>query len=301
MAASPQGRVPLSAVESVNTIALRLPEWLASPTRQPRFGRAERHDHLELPAAAACARVIANTTDCQSARHALRRVLPRWDEGQPPREATGAPPGDPLPTPVLVTRVASNTHASRRAPERRIAMMHRSERTFPSVIDPNPGPAQPAQPDTASSTGARQVTNRDESGGELVARLERTLVGQRVLYPELSHAIVGAAIEVHRHLGPGKLESTYQRALDEELSLRGIAHRGQVPIALHYKGRDVGSYVLDFIVEDKIVLELKAVERQHAVYKAQLLSYLHATRLRLGMLINFNVPLLWTGVQRVVL
>ena len=132
--------------------------------------------------------------------------------------------------------------------------------------------------------------------------VERKLgLGERVLYAELSHTIVGAAIEVHRHLGPGKLESAYQAALDEELSLRGIAHRGQVPIPLRYKGRDVGSFVLDFIVEDKVVLELKAVDRQHSVHKAQLLSYLHATTFRLGLLINFNVPVLWKGVERVVL
>jgi GxxExxY protein len=160
--------------------------------------------------------------------------------------------------------------------------------------------------DTPSSTaglgGAQRATHRDERGSELLAKLQRQLgVTERVLYAELSHAIVGAAIEVHRHLGPGKLESTYQSALDEELSLRGIPHRGQVPIALRYKGRDVGSFVLDFIVDDKVVLELKAVERQHAVHKAQVLSYLHATKLRLGLLINFNVPVLWKGVQRVVL
>ncbi len=136
----------------------------------------------------------------------------------------------------------------------------------------------------------------------MLTRLQRQLgVGGRVLYAELSHAIVGAAIEVHRHLGPGKLESTYQRALDEELTLRGIAHRGQVPIALRYKGRDVGTFVLDFIVDEAVVVELKAVERQHPVHKAQVLSYLHATTLRLGLLINFNVPVLWRGVQRVVL
>jgi GxxExxY protein len=146
------------------------------------------------------------------------------------------------------------------------------------------------------------TTNPEEPGREVLARLESTLgVSKRVLYPELSHAIVGAAIEVHWHLGPGKLESTYQAALDEELSLRGITHRAQVSIALRYKGRDVGSFVLDFIVEDKVVLELKAVERQHAVHKAQVLSYLHATTLRLGLLINFNVPVLWRGVERVVL
>jgi GxxExxY protein len=165
--------------------------------------------------------------------------------------------------------------------ENTIAMIHCFERCLHAEIDPD---------------------YRDERGRELVARLERSLgVSERVLYAELSHAIVGAAIEVHRHLGPGKLESTYQSALDEELSLRGIPHRGQVPIALRYKGRDVGSFVLDFIVDDKVVLELKAVERQHAVHKAQVLSYLHATKLRLGLLINFNVPVLWKGVQRVVL
>jgi GxxExxY protein len=146
------------------------------------------------------------------------------------------------------------------------------------------------------------MIQRDERGSELLARLQNRLgLSERILYAELSHVIVGAAIEVHRHLGPGKLESTYQRALDEELSLRGIAHRGQVPIALRYKGRDVGTFVLDFIVEDKVVLELKAIDRQHAVHKAQLLSYLHATTLRLGLLINVNVPVLWRGVERVVL
>jgi GxxExxY protein len=97
------------------------------------------------------------------------------------------------------------------------------------------------------------------------------------------------------------LASPTRRPRFGRVSLRGIAHRGQVPIALHYKGRDVGSFVLDFIIEDKVVLELKAVERSHAVHKAQVLSYLHATTLRLGLLINFNVPVLWRGVQRVVL
>ena len=166
----------------------------------------------------------------------------------------------------------------------------------------NAGRSYGAPSRAASSSLAGQAADRDESGKELLAKLERQLgVSERVLYAELSHAIVGAAIEVHRHLGPGKLESTYQRALDEELTLRGIAHRGQVPIALRYKGRDVGSFVLDFIVDDKVVLELKAVDRPHAVHKAQVLSYLHATSLRLGLLINFNVPVLWKGVQRVVL
>jgi GxxExxY protein len=190
-------------------------------------------------------------------------------------------------------------------------MFHRFERSLRAELDPNRSSARSnrsaaglsATPFSgALSSAAHQARNRDERGRELFARLESSLgVRERVRYPELSHAIVGAAIEVHRHLGPGKLESTYQRALDEELTLRRIAHRGQVPVALRYKGRDVGSFVLDFIVDDKVVLELKAVERQHAVHKAQVLSYLHATSLRLGLLINFNVPVLWRGVERVVL
>ncbi len=170
-------------------------------------------------------------------------------------------------------------------------MFHRFERCRHAEIDLSSSP----------EGSAHHGSNR-EGGRDLLARLQTQLgVSERVLYAELSHAIVGAAIEVHRHLGPGKLESTYQSALDEELTLRGIAHRGQVPIALRYKGRDVGTFVLDFIVEDKIVLELKAVDREHPVHKAQVLSYLHATTLRLGLLINFNVPVLWRGVQRVVL
>jgi GxxExxY protein len=124
---------------------------------------------------------------------------------------------------------------------------------------------------------------------------------ERVLYPELSHAVVGAAIAVHRGLGPGLLESTYQRALACELEDREIPFRAQVPIALTYRGREVGEFFADLIVDDTIILELKAVDRYASVHSAQLLSYLRATGLRLGMLINFNVPVLWKEIRRVVL
>ena len=122
----------------------------------------------------------------------------------------------------------------------------------------------------------------------------------RVVYAELSHAIVGAAIEVHRHLGPGQLESVYERALGHELRLREIPHRAQVPIPMHYKECAVGELVADLLVDDKIVVELKAVTVLQPVHLAQTLSYVHATRLRLGLLINFNVPVLYRGVRRLV-
>ena len=120
------------------------------------------------------------------------------------------------------------------------------------------------------------------------------------MYAELSHAIVGAAIEVHRHIGPGQLESVYQQALAHELAAREIPHRTQVPITMRYKGASVGEFFADLIVDDKIIVELKAVAGFHAVHTAQVLSYLRATSLRLGLLINFNTPVLWCGVRRLI-
>ena len=124
--------------------------------------------------------------------------------------------------------------------------------------------------------------------------------GHSLLYAELSHAIIGAAIEVHRHIGPGQLESVYQRALAHELALREIPLRAQVPIAMDYKGVNVGEFFADFVVDDSVIVELKAVEHLLAVHTAQVLSYLRATNLKLGLLINFNVPVVWRGVKRLV-
>jgi GxxExxY protein len=121
-----------------------------------------------------------------------------------------------------------------------------------------------------------------------------------ILYPELSWQIVGAAIEVHRHIGPGQLESVYQRAMECELRRRALDVRSQVPVPMFYKGDRVGDFYADLIVEDTIILELKAVERMKGVHTAQLLSYLSAAGLRLGMLMNFNVPRMVHGIKRVV-
>ncbi len=118
---------------------------------------------------------------------------------------------------------------------------------------------------------------------------------------ELCNQIIGAAIEVHRELGPGLLESAYERCLLHELILRGIKAERQVVQPIHYKdlALDEG-YRLDIVVEGKIVLELKAVDHLLPIHSAQLLTYLKLSGYHLGYLINFNVKLLKEGIKRIV-
>jgi GxxExxY protein len=118
----------------------------------------------------------------------------------------------------------------------------------------------------------------------------------------LTGEIIAAAIEVHRALGPGLLESAYQACLCHELELRSIAFRQQVDLPLSYKAikLDCG-YRIDLIVGNRVVLELKAIQDILPVHEAQLLTYLHLTGLRVGLLINFNVPVLKNGIRRRVL
>lgn len=118
---------------------------------------------------------------------------------------------------------------------------------------------------------------------------------------QTAHAVIGAAIEVHRMLGPGYLESVYEEALAIELGLRGIGFRRQVPVTVSYKGREVGTARLDFLVEEILVVELKAVDDLAPIHLAQVLSYLKATSLPLALLINFNVPVLRDGIKRIIL
>jgi len=115
---------------------------------------------------------------------------------------------------------------------------------------------------------------------------------------DLSERVLGAAIEVHRTLGPGLLERIYEEALVHELTLRGIAVERQVPVTLMYKGVDLVGQRLDLVVEKTIVVELKSVERVADVNLAQLLGYLRAGNFPLGLLINFNVPVLIRGIHR---
>jgi GxxExxY protein len=118
----------------------------------------------------------------------------------------------------------------------------------------------------------------------------------------ITEAIIGAAIEVHRHLGPGLLESAYQTCLARELDLRGIAFEQEKPLPLEYKGvkLDCG-YRLDFLVEEAVVVELKTVEALQPIHEAQLLTYLRLSGCKIGLLINFNVPILKNGIKRMAL
>ena len=118
---------------------------------------------------------------------------------------------------------------------------------------------------------------------------------------QITEQIIGAAIEVHRELGPGLLESAYEECLCHELSLRGLRFCRQVELPVVYKGikLDCG-YRLDLVVEDLIVVELKAVEKLLPIHEAQLLTYLKLYHRSIGLLINFNVPLLRDGLKRMV-
>jgi len=117
----------------------------------------------------------------------------------------------------------------------------------------------------------------------------------------LTETIIGCAIEVHRNLGPGLLESVYDRALCYEIQASGLKCDNQVVVPIAYKGTTLGEHRIDIIVEDSVIVELKAVERMDPVYKAQILSYMRLTSKKLGLLINFNVPYLRDGIQRVIL
>lgn len=116
----------------------------------------------------------------------------------------------------------------------------------------------------------------------------------------LTHTIIGAAIEVHRILGPGFLESIYEEALCIELTSKKVKYTRQAAIPLHYKGCLLGENRLDLLINEELIIELKAVEMLAPIHSAQLLSYLKATGLHLGLLINFNVPVLRKGIKRIV-
>jgi GxxExxY protein len=117
---------------------------------------------------------------------------------------------------------------------------------------------------------------------------------------QLSEHVIGCAIAVHRALGPGLLESAYDGAFCIELAHERLQFLRQVQSPIEYRGRLVGAYRLDFLVEDSLAVELKSVERLEYVYVAQMLTYLRATGKRLGLILNFNVPVLKSGVRRVI-
>ena len=117
----------------------------------------------------------------------------------------------------------------------------------------------------------------------------------------LTFEIIGAAIDAHRVLGPGLLESVYEEALCIELDERGLDYQRQQRIAIDYKGRDIGDHYADVIVENSVILELKSVERLLPIHTAQLMTYLKLAKIKKGLLINFNVETLKQGIKRVIL
>ena len=129
-----------------------------------------------------------------------------------------------------------------------------------------------------------------------------TKTGRELIEGDLTSKILGAAIDVHRALGPGLLESAYQACVCRELGLRGIPFRSQVDLPVQYKGvyLDCG-YRIDLIVNGRVIVELKSVERLAPIHESQLLTYLRLSKLRVGLLINFNVPVLPRGIIRRVL
>jgi GxxExxY protein len=119
------------------------------------------------------------------------------------------------------------------------------------------------------------------------------------LYKELSYAVIGAAMEVHKELGPGFPEAVYQAAMERELDLSEIPYTSQFHVVVEYKGAVVADYYLDLVVDDKIDVELKALSDLAPVHEAQVLAYLKASNLRLGLLFNFGQKSLQT--RRIIL
>lgn len=121
-------------------------------------------------------------------------------------------------------------------------------------------------------------------------------------FDKLSNRVIGCAIEVHRHLGPGLLESTYEQCLAHELRIANIPFKLQYPLPVEYKGikLDCG-YRIDLLVDNSIIIELKAVEKILPIHQAQLLTYMKLCHISVGLIINFNVKYIKSGIKRMVL
>ncbi len=118
---------------------------------------------------------------------------------------------------------------------------------------------------------------------------------------KITEKIIGCAIEAHRNLGPGLLESIYEKALCYEFTVNNIIYQNQIIVPIIYKEATLGTHIIDILVENEIIEEIKAVERMNSLYEAQLLSYLRLCDKKLGLLINFNVPYLREGIKRMIL
>jgi len=121
-------------------------------------------------------------------------------------------------------------------------------------------------------------------------------------FDELSNRVIGCALEVHRRLGPGLLESAYEQCLAHELATAGIPFELQCPLPVQYKGIKIEcGYRIDFLVDGAIVVELKSVDKVLPIHEAQLLTYMKLAGVPIGLLVNFNVKLLKSGIKRMVL
>ncbi|MFO1065051.1 MAG: GxxExxY protein [Pirellulales bacterium] len=132
--------------------------------------------------------------------------------------------------------------------------------------------------------------------------MDVTIKETKMEFDELSNRVIGCAIEVHRHLGPGLLESAYEQCLANELSRNSIAFQLQLPQPVQYKGvlLDCG-YRIDVLIENRLIIELKSVEKLLGIHEAQLLTYMRLADVKIGLLINFNVTKLKEGIKRLVL
>lgn len=139
-------------------------------------------------------------------------------------------------------------------------------------------------------------THREDA--KITRRTQRVVIDERT--ERFSHRVIGAAIEVHRTLGPGYTEDVYEQALAYEFQLRDIRFDKQFFFNVRYKGQPVGKGRLDFLVEGCLIVELKAVDGLSELHTQQVIAYLQATGHHLGLIINFNVPVLKAGLQRVV-
>ena len=117
----------------------------------------------------------------------------------------------------------------------------------------------------------------------------------------LTRRIIACAIEVHKRLGPGLLEKLYKESMAIEMELSGLKVEKNVKVAVEYKGKPIGDYFIDLLVEDAVILELKSVERHEPVFEAQILSYMKLTSKKVGLLINFNSKMVKDGIKRFVL
>lgn len=141
-------------------------------------------------------------------------------------------------------------------------------------------------------------------GGLLITENQRRylIMNGSLIEEELTKKIIGAAIEVHRYWGPGLIESIYEKSLAVELEKRAIPFKRQLKLELNYKGVVLDEeFRLDLIIGDKVVVELKVVRELAPVFDAQLLTYMRLTKCRVGLLMNFNVPVLKDGIKRLVL